>query len=52
MDEGCSSSLGPPIACPRKALDVVIEVGDVERDLNLATEDDRSRCSLKRFCNA
>ena len=51
-DEGCSSSLGPPIACPRKALDVVIEVADVERGLNPATEDDGFRCSLKRFCNA
>ncbi|WVZ04570.1 hypothetical protein V8G54_017916 [Vigna mungo] len=51
-DEGCSSSLGTPIACPRKALDVVIEMGDVERGLNTATEDDRFRCSLKRFCNA
>ncbi|XP_047152701.1 RING-H2 finger protein ATL5-like, partial [Vigna umbellata] len=35
-EEGCSSSLGPPIACPRKTLDVVIEVGDVERGLNPA----------------
>ncbi|BAT86292.1 hypothetical protein LR48_Vigan03g283200 [Vigna angularis] len=35
-EEGCSSSLSPPIACPRKTLDVVIEVEDVERGLNPA----------------
>ncbi|WVZ04569.1 hypothetical protein V8G54_017915 [Vigna mungo] len=49
-DEGCSSSLGPPITCPREALDVVIEVGDVERGLNPATEYHGFRCSLMRFC--
>ena len=51
-DEGCSSSLGPLIACPRKTLDIVIEVADVERGLDPVTEDDGFRCSFKRFCNA
>ncbi|XP_014495045.1 RING-H2 finger protein ATL5-like [Vigna radiata var. radiata] len=25
-EEGCSSSLGPPIACPREALDVIVKI--------------------------
>ncbi|CAJ1877091.1 unnamed protein product [Sphenostylis stenocarpa] len=50
-EEGCSSSLPPPIGCPRKPLGIIIEVAEVERGLDPVTGDEGFRCSLKRFCN-
>ncbi|KAG5072945.1 hypothetical protein AAZX31_03G195400 [Glycine max] len=52
--EGCSSSsLPPPIGCPRKPLDIniIIEIPEVERGSDSVTGDQGFRWSLKRFCN-